>query len=108
MGLVMLDKGKHFPQSYARMLFTALGIHQDGQLLVTIDPWDERRARELMQEKLLLRLYNHVYVDPVYWNNLDVKDRVFQLASAIAVQASQWCQKPPLQKVAVKYGLHGP
>ena len=85
MGLVMLDKGKHFPQSYARMLFTALGIHQDGQLLVTIDPWDERRARDLMQEKLLLRLYNHVYVDPVYWNSLDVKDRVFQLASAIAV-----------------------
>ena len=81
----MLDKGKHFPQSYAKMLFAALGIHQDGQLLVTIDPWDERRARELMQEKLLLRLYNHVYVDPVYWNNLDVKDRVFQLASAIAV-----------------------
>ena len=81
----MLDKGKHFPQSYARMLFTALGIHQDGQLLVTIDPWDERRARELMQEELLVRLYNHVYVDPVYWNNLDVKDRVFQLASAIAV-----------------------
>ena len=85
MGLAMFDKGKHFPQSYARMLFSALGNHQDGQLLVTIDPWDERRARELMQEKLLLRLYNHVYVDPVYWNNLDVKDRVFQLASAIAV-----------------------
>ena len=85
MGLAMLDKGKHFPQSYARMLFSALGIHQDGQLLITIDPWDERRARELMQEDLLFRLYNRVYVDPVYWNNLDVKDRVFQLASAIAV-----------------------
>ena len=67
------------------MLFCALGIHQDGQLLITIDPWDERRARELMQEELLFRLYNHVYVDPVYWNNLGVEDRVFQLASAIAV-----------------------
>ncbi|WP_158565752.1 hypothetical protein [Collinsella sp. AM43-1] len=44
----MLDKGKHFPQSYARMLFSAVGIHQDGQLLITIDPWDERRARELI------------------------------------------------------------
>ena len=85
MGLAMLDKGKHIPQSYARMLFSALGIHQDGQLLITIDPWDERRARELMQEELMLRLYNHVYADPVYWNNLGVEDRIFQLASAIAV-----------------------
>ena len=85
MGLAMLDKGKHFPQSYARMLFSVLGIHQDGQLLITIDPWDERRARELMQEELMLRLYNHVYADPVYWNNLGVEDRIFQLASAIAV-----------------------
>ena len=85
MGLAMLDKGKHFPQSYARMLFSAVGIHQDGQLLITIDPWDERRARELMQEELMLRLYNHVYADPVYWNNLGVEDRIFQLASAIAV-----------------------
>ena len=85
MGLAMLDKGKHFSQSYARMLFSALGIHQDGQLLITIDPWDERRARELMQEELMLRLYNHVYTDPVYWNNLGVEDRIFQLASAIAV-----------------------
>ena len=67
------------------MLFSALGIHQDGQLLITIDPWDERRARELMQEELMLRLYNHVYTDPVYWNNLGVEDRIFQLASAIAV-----------------------
>ena len=74
MGLAMLDKGKHFPQSYTRMLFSALGIHQDGQLLITIDPWDERRARELMQEELMLRLYNHVYADPVYWNNLGVED----------------------------------
>lgn len=73
MGLAMLDKGKHFPQSYARMLFSAVGIHQDGQLLITIDPWDERRARELMQEELMLRLYNHVYADPVYWNNLGLK-----------------------------------
>ena len=85
MGLAMLDKGKHFPQSYARMLFSAVGIHQDGQLLITIDPWNERRARELMQEELMLRLYNHVYADPVYWNNLGVEDRIFQLASAIAV-----------------------
>lgn len=85
MGLAMLDKGKHFPQSYARMLFSAVGIHQDGQLLITIDPWDERRVRELMQEELMLRLYNHVYADPVYWNNLGVEDRIFQLASAIAV-----------------------
>ena len=84
MGLAMLDKGKHFPQSYARMLFSALGNHQDGQLLITIDPWDERRARELMQKELMLRLYNHVYADPVYWNNLGVEDRIFQLASAIA------------------------
>lgn len=67
------------------MLFSAVGIHQDGQLLITIDPWDERRARELMQEELMLRLYNHVYADPVYWNNLGVEDRIFQLASAIAV-----------------------
>lgn len=67
------------------MLFSALGIHQDGQLLITIDPWEERRARELMQEELMLRLYNHVYADPVYWNNLGVEDRIFQLASAIAV-----------------------
>ena len=57
-GLAMLDKGKHFPQSYARVLFSVLGIHQDGQLLITIDPWDERRARELMQEELMLRLYS--------------------------------------------------
>ena len=85
MGLAMLDKGKHFPQSYARTLFSAVGIHQDGHLLITIDPWDERRARELMQEELMLRLYNHVYADPVYWNNLGVEDRIFQLASAIAV-----------------------
>lgn len=67
------------------MLFSAVGFHQDGQLLITIDPWDERRARELMQEELMLRLYNHVYADPVYWNNLGVEDRIFQLASAIAV-----------------------
>lgn len=40
----MLDKGKHFPQSYAKMLFSTLGIHHDEQLLITIDPWDERRA----------------------------------------------------------------
>ena len=85
MGLAMLDKGKHFPLSYTRMLFSALGIHQDGRLLITIDPWDERRARELMQEELMLRLYNHVYADPVYWNNLGVEDRIFQLASSIAV-----------------------
>lgn len=80
----MLDKGKHFPQSYAKMLFSTLGIHHDEQLLITIDPWDERRARELMQEELLIRLYNHVYADPVYWNHLDVEARIFQLASAIA------------------------
>lgn len=84
MGLAMLDKGKHFPQSYAKMLFSTLGIHHDEQLLITIDPWDERRARELMQEELLIRLYNHVYADPVYWNHLDVEARIFQLASAIA------------------------
>lgn len=65
------------------MLFSALGIHHDEQLLITIDPWDERRARELMQEELLIRLYNHVYADPVYWNHLDVEARIFQLASAI-------------------------
>lgn len=79
----MLDKGKHFPKSYAKMLFSTLGIHHDEQLLITIDPWDERRARELMQEELLIRLYNHVYADPVYWNHLDVEARIFQLASAI-------------------------
>lgn len=83
MGLAMLDKGKHFPQSYAKTLFSALGIHHDERLLITIDPWDERRARELMQEELLIRLYNHVYADPVYWNHLDVEARIFQLASAI-------------------------
>lgn len=33
----------------------------------------------------MLRLYNHVYADPVYWNNLGVEDRIFQLASANAV-----------------------
>ena len=87
MGLAMLDKGKHFPQSYARMLFSALGNHQDGQLLITIDPWDERRARELMQKELMLRLYNHVYADPVYWNNLGVEDRIFQLASCSTASA---------------------
>ena len=38
-----------------------------------------------MQEELMLRLYNHVYADPVYWNNLGVEDRIFQLASANAV-----------------------
>lgn len=65
------------------MLFSALGIHHDEQLLITLDPWDERRARELMQEELLIRLYNHVYADPVYWNHLDVEARIFQLASAI-------------------------
>lgn len=65
------------------MLFSTLGIHHDEQLLITIDPWDERRARELMQEELLIRLYNHVYADPVYWNHLDVEARIFQLASAI-------------------------
>lgn len=66
------------------MLFSALGIHHDEQLLITTDPWDERRARELMQEELLIRLYNHVYADPVYWSHLDVEARIFQLASAIA------------------------
>lgn len=65
------------------MLFSTLGIHHDEQLLITIDPWDERRARELMQEELLIRLYNHVYANPVYWNHLDVEARIFQLASAI-------------------------
>ena len=40
-------------------------------------------ARELMQEELLIRLYNHVYADPVYWNHLEVEARIFQLASAI-------------------------
>lgn len=83
MGRVMSNKAKHFPKSYAKMLFSALGIHRDEQLLITIDPWDERRARELMQEELLIRLYNHVYADPVYWNHLDVEARIFQLASAI-------------------------
>ena len=56
MGLAMLDKGKHFPRSYARMLFSVLGIHQDGQLLITVDPWDERRERGLMHEEPMLRL----------------------------------------------------
>lgn len=79
----MSNKAKHFPKSYAKMLFSTLGIHHDEQLLITIDPWDERRARELMQEELLIRLYNHVYADPVYWNHLDVEARIFQLASAI-------------------------
>ena len=83
MGRVMSNKAKHFPKSYAKMLFSTLGIHHDEQLLITIDPWDERRARELMQEELLIRLYNHVYADPVYWNHLDVEARIFQLASAI-------------------------
>lgn len=83
MGRVMSNKAKHFPKSYVKMLFSALGIHHDEQLLITIDPWDERRARELMQEELLIRLYNHVYADPVYWNHLDVEARIFQLASAI-------------------------
>lgn len=83
MGRVMSNKAKHFSKSYAKMLFSALGIHHDEQLLITIDPWDERRARELMQEELLIRLYNHVYADPVYWNHLDVEARIFQLASAI-------------------------
>lgn len=83
MGRVMSNKAKHFPKSYAKMLFSTLGIHHDEQLLITIDPWDERRARELMQEELLIRLYNHVYANPVYWNHLDVEARIFQLASAI-------------------------
>lgn len=83
MGRVMSNKAKHFPKSYAKMLFSTLGIHHDEQLLITIDPWDERRARELMQEELLIRLYNHVYADPVYWNHLDVEARIFQLVSAI-------------------------
>ena len=61
------------------MLFSALGIHHDEQLLITTDPWDERRARELMQEELLIRLYNHVYADPVYWNHLDEKPAFFSL-----------------------------
>lgn len=30
-----------------------------------------------MQEELMLRLYNHVYADPVYWNNLGVEKSHF-------------------------------
>lgn len=101
------------------MLFSAVGIHQDGQLLITIDPWDERRARELMQEELMLRLYNHVYADPVYWNNLGVEDRIFQLASAIAVvepdavfaERQQRCSTASARRIRFwikcKYCCHG-
>ena len=78
MGLAMLDKGKHFPQSYAKnAIFGRWDFIKMDSCLITIDPWDERRARELMQEELMLRLYNHVYADPVYWNNLGVEDRIF-------------------------------
>lgn len=77
------DKRCSKPQ--AELFFRLFEAHHGGHLFVATRKWDERCAYALMQKEMIVRLYNHVYADPAYWNDLGVEDRIFQLASAIAV-----------------------
>ena len=77
------DKRCSKPQ--VELFFRLFEAHHGGHLFVATKKWDERCAYALMQKEMIIRLYNHVYADPAYWNDLDVEDRIFQLASAIAV-----------------------
>lgn len=77
------DKRCSKPQ--VELFFRLFEAHHGGHLFVATKKWDERCAYALMQKEMNIRLYNHVYADPAYWNNLGVEDRIFQLASAIAV-----------------------
>lgn len=77
------DKRCSKPQ--VELFFRLFEAHHGGHLFVATKKWDERCAYALMQKEMIIRLYNHVYADPAYWNDLGVEDRIFQLASAIAV-----------------------
>lgn len=77
------DKRCSKPQ--VELFFRLFEAHHGGRLFVATKKWDERCAYALMQKEMIIRLYNHVYADPAYWNDLGVEDRIFQLASAIAV-----------------------
>ena len=77
------DKRCSKPQ--VELFFRLFEAHHGGHLFVATKKWDERCAYALMQKEMIIRLYNHVYADSAYWNDLGVEDRIFQLASAIAV-----------------------
>lgn len=77
------DKRCSKPQ--VELFFRLFEAHHGGHLFVATKKWDERCACALMQKEMIIRLYNHIYADPAYWNDLGVEDRIFQLASAIAV-----------------------
>ena len=80
-----MGKADHCSKSQTRLFFSVFETHHDGRLFIATEKWDERCAYALMQEQMIVRLYNHVYADPAYWNDLGIEDRIFQLASAIAV-----------------------
>ena len=67
-----------------KLFLSIFEAHHDERLFVATEKWNERCAYALMQKEMIIRLYNHVYADPAYWNDLGVEDRIFQLASAIA------------------------
>lgn len=68
-----------------KLFFSIFEAHHDGRLFVATEKWDERCAYALMKKQIIVRLYNHVYADPAYWNDLGIEGRIFQLASAIAI-----------------------
>ena len=68
-----------------KLFFSIFEAHHDGRLFVATEKWDERCAYALMKKQMIVRLYNHVYADPAYWNGLGIEGRIFQLASAIAI-----------------------
>ncbi len=80
-----MSHDKRCSKSQAELFFRLFEAHHGGHLFVATKKWDERCAYALMQKEMIIRLYNHVYADPAYWNDLGVEDRIFQLASAIAV-----------------------
>ena len=80
-----MAKDDHCSKSQAKLFFAVLEAHSDARLFVAVDKWEERCAYALMQKGMVTRLYNHVYADPAYWSDLGVEERVFQLASAIAI-----------------------
>lgn len=81
----LMGKADHCSKSQTRLFFSVFEAHHDGRLFIATEKWDERCAYSLMQKQMIVRLYNHVYADPAYWNDLGIEDRIFQLASAIAV-----------------------
>ena len=73
----LMGKADHCSKSQTRLFFSVFEAHHDGRLFIATEKWDERCAYSLMQKQMIVRLYNHVYADPAYWNDLGIEDRIF-------------------------------